>query len=186
MVETGTYGTGWIPATTDYSAVNRANNTAAVWMALGMTFPGSDSVRAIVATNRMTPGVRITDGLSNTILISEASGRPARWQFGAMTQAQASSPATSPPYMNGPWAHHTNDIAVDGTNAAGSTLSATADVPTACRINCSNQGEIYAFHSGGAHACFGDGTVRFLSTGISLANLLKLCARNDGQAVELP
>jgi hypothetical protein len=122
---------------------------------------------------------RITDGLSNTLLISEAAARPQSWRNGVRVMPD-------PTFMNGAWGHSGNDIAVDGSNAAGSTLSAAADVPSACRINCSNQGEIYSFHAGGAFACFGDGSVRFLSVGMSLINLQRLCARADGGTVELP
>ena len=50
-------------------------------------------------------------------------------------------------------------------------MALAADVPSACRINCNNQGEIYSFHQGGANVCMGDGSVRFLSTSISLTKV---------------
>lgn len=178
MLESATYGTGWVPKTSDYMAVNRANQTAAVWTAMGTTFPGNDAVKAVLASNRFTPLGQITDGLSNTIMLSEAGARPERWNFGTQV-------VPGPTFMNGAWGHSGNDIAVDGSNATGGTLSAAADVPGACRINCTNQGEIYSFHSGGAHIVLGDGSVRFLSTSISLLQLQRLCARGDGGAVNL-
>lgn len=184
MLEPATYGAGWIPATTDYMAVNRANNNSAVWTAMGAPgYPGAEAIKAVLAVNGFSQIAYITDGLSNTIMLAEQAGRPARWLFGQQTEAQATSGGVA--YMNGAWGHHGNDIAVDGSTAAGATLSAAADVPTACRINCSNQGEIYSFHSGGSHVVLGDGTVRFLSASISLYTLQKLCARGDGQAVSI-
>jgi prepilin-type N-terminal cleavage/methylation domain-containing protein len=181
ILEPGTYGTGWVPASTDYMAVNRANNRSAVWNAIpGLNpYPGDENTRAVLGSNTLTPLLRVSslDGLSNTIMLAEAGARPQRWQFG-VRQAD-------PTFMNGAWAHSGNDIAVDGSNSSGSTLGAAADVPTACRVNCSNQGEIYAFHTGGANIVLGDASVRFLRDGITLATLQKLCARGDGLPVEL-
>ena len=178
MLEPAIYGTGWIPATSDYMAVNRSNNRAAIWTAMGVTYPGDQNVKAILASNQFTPPAQIQDGLSNTIMLAEAAGRPASYVFGTLAASQ-------PTFMNGAWGHSGNDIAVDGSNSTGTTLSLATDVPTACRINCANQGEIYSFHSGGAFVCLGDGSVRFLSTNITLLNLLSMCARNDGNSVTL-
>lgn len=177
ILEPAVYGAGWIPATTDYMAVNRANNRSAVWNAIfgDVSYPGDDGIRGMLGSNQFRQITGVGDGVSNTIMLGEAGARPQSWKFGL-----EQPPVT---YMNGAWAHSGNDIAVDGSNAAGSTLSQVADVPNACRINCSNQGEMYAFHSGGANVCFGDGSVRFLTTSISLQTLMKLCAANDGKAI---
>jgi prepilin-type N-terminal cleavage/methylation domain-containing protein/prepilin-type processing-associated H-X9-DG protein len=176
ILEPGTYGGGWVPATSDYMAVNRANNRAAVWTAMGLTYPGDDAIKGVLGSNVYTPLLAVTDGLSNTIMFAEAGARPQSWKFG-VRQAD-------PTFMNGAWAYSGNDIAVDGSNAAGGTLTAAADVPTACTVNCANQGEIYAFHSGGANVGMGDGSVRFLSKSVSLANLQKMCARADGYVID--
>ena len=183
QLEPGIYGPNWIPVTSDYMAINRGNNRTAVWTALGVTYPGDDAVRGIMASNRLTPPSQVTDGLSNTVMISEAAARPARWLYGKMTEPQATSGGVA--YMNGAWAHSGNDIAVDGATPTGSAVTNAAEAATSCQINCTNQGEIYSFHSGGAHACFGDGSVRFLSTSINLLHLQKLCARGDGQTVTI-
>jgi prepilin-type N-terminal cleavage/methylation domain-containing protein len=172
MLEPAIYGAGWVPKTSDYMAVNRASTNQPVWVALGMTYPGDDSVKSVLASNLFNRISGCTDGLSNTIMLAEAAARPERWTFGKK--------GTTPTFMNGAWGHSGNDIAVDGSNASGSTLNNAADVPTACRINCSNQGEIYSFHHGGAHVTMGDGSARFISDSISLANLLKMCAARDG------
>jgi len=179
MLDAATFGTGWIPATSDYMAVNRGNNRAAIWTAMGFTYPGDQGIKGVLASNSFTKIAAVTDGLSNTIMIAEAAARPQSYILGKLA-------ATQPTFMNGAWGHSGNDIAVDGTNAAGSTLSAAADVPTACRVNCANQGEIYGFHTGGAVVGLGDGSVRFLSTSITLKNLQFLCARGDGNPVETP
>ena len=178
MLEPATYNTPattWTPKTTDYMAVNRANNRPAIWTAMGTTYPGDLAIRGILRTNGTSRFAECVDGLSNTIMVAEAAGRPESWRFG-VKQAM-------PTFMNGPWAHHTNDVAVDGSNSSGSTLSNATDVPNSCRINCSNQGEIYAFHSGGANVCLGDGSVRFIAESITLFTLQKLCGRGDNLTV---
>jgi prepilin-type N-terminal cleavage/methylation domain-containing protein len=173
MIEPAIYGTGWFPATTDYMAVNRGNNRSAIWTALGMNYPGDDGIRAVLGSNVYTRVLAIPDGLSNTIMLAEAAARPADWRLGRQVLVQTT-------FMNGPWGHSGNDIAVDGSNASGSTLSNAADVPTSCQVNCSNQGEIYSFHTNGSHVVMGDGSTRFLAASIPLATLQKLCARGDG------
>src|SRR5262249_6149319 len=142
ILEPAIYGSGWNPATSDYMAVNRANNRSAVWNAIfnDTSYPGDDGIRGGMGSNLQTQLLATTDGLSNTIMLAEAGARPQSWKFGKR------QPDVT--FMNGAWAHSGNDIAVDGSNSAGNTLSAVADVPNACRINCSNQGEIYAFHPG--------------------------------------
>ena len=190
--DTGT--TGWVasipawqaknlmPATTDYGAINRANSnsTGGVWNAIfaDTSYPGAEGIKAVMGTNSYTKLLAISDGLSNTAMISEAGARPQRWVNGSQ-QADVT-------YINGAWAHHTNDIAVDGTRTdTNGTLNVTTQslIDTACRINCANQGEIYAFHSGGANICMGDGSVRFVSANITLQTLMIICARGDGKTI---
>jgi len=179
MLESGTYGTGWVPATSDYMAVNRANNRPAVWNAIfaDTSYPGDEQIKGVLATNAYVPFAAVIDGLSNTIMLAEAGARPQNWR--------GKTRAADVTYMNGAWGHHTNDIAVDGSTAAPNynTLSAAADVPTACVLNCSNQGEIYAFHTGGSNVCMGDGSVRFIRESIALRTLMTLCARADGKPI---
>ncbi len=181
----------WMPATTDYMSVNRANNRSAVWNAITASnpaYPGNESIRAILASNTFTKLAAITDGLTNTIMIAEAAGRPSTYNFGRLIDEYAGG---TNPYMNGPWAHSGNDIAVDGstvtTNAAGvrvaGTLSSVAGMANTCSLNCSNQGEIYAFHTGGANVILGDSAVKFLSASIDLRTLMLICSRADGTPV---
>lgn len=180
--EQTTYGAGWTLPTADYMAVNRSNNRAIIWTTMGLVDPTNgvttaDSVKGVLATNQFTRLLAVTDGLSNTIMLAEASARPQDWKFGKLANSFAGAPS---PYMNGAWAHSGNDIAIDGSNAAGGTLALAADVPTACRVNCANQGEVYSFHSGGSNICMGDGSVRFMSESVSLKALLTMAARADG------
>ena len=183
-------GGDWRPGLADYMAVNRANNRPAVWNAItgsNPAYPGDESIKAVLGTNAYTRLAAITDGLTNTIMIAEAAGRPARWEFAKMNQAYAGAPNA---YMNGPWAHSGNDIAVDGSRVTvvngvrtASTLSSAADVSNACAVNCTNQGEIYAFHPGGSNVILGDCSVKFLVATIDLRTLMLVCSRSDGAPI---
>jgi prepilin-type N-terminal cleavage/methylation domain-containing protein/prepilin-type processing-associated H-X9-DG protein len=183
--EQATYGTGWQPRAADYMAVTRANSNQAVWEAAGLVFPGDPGWRAILTSNQPTAFADITDGLSNTLMIGEQGGRPEGWAFGAKYTAQ-------PTFMNGAWAHSGNDIVCAGTNRPATAGAAPSKVSTAahvaagpCTVNCWNQGEIYAWHSGVANVCFGDGSVRTIKASISLQTLLLIAARGDGQVASL-
>lgn len=184
----------WRPAVTDYMAVNRGNwnGAGAVWDIItkgNPVYPGDSGVRGGMATNEFTKLSAIRDGLSNTLTISEAAARPARWSSNNKIEDYAGGTGA---YMNGPWAHQGNDIAVDGswfnTGATppqfGNITSVTsANNPNKCSINCTNQGEIYAFHSGGAHGGLGDASVQFMSRSIDLRVLMLISARADGEVV---
>lgn len=184
----------WRPATTDYMAVNRGNwnGAGAVWNVLTQNnppYPGDAGVRGGMATNEFTKLAAITDGLSNTITFSEASARPSRYSSNIRIEEYAGG---TNPYMNGPWAHQGNDIAVDGawfnsgaTPPQYGNISSTTNAasPNKCSLNCTNQGEIYAFHGSGAHAGLGDASVQYLSQSIDLRILMLLCARGDGAVI---
>jgi prepilin-type N-terminal cleavage/methylation domain-containing protein len=191
-------GGDWRPALTDYMAVNRANNRVVAWNALTASnpaYPGDDATRGILRTNGFSKFSVASDGLSNTIMIAEAAARPARYEMGVMLQDYASGgfpPGTTTGYMNGPWAHSGNDIAVDGSQVTvagtirrATTFDGTNLTAPRCSINCSNQGEIYAFHTGGANAVLGDASTHFLSASMDLRVLMLLCSRGDGTPVSI-
>ncbi len=110
----------------------------------------------------------ITDGTSNTILITEDAGRPRLWQAGKAGPDQT--------LEGGPWDHFKGPIILQG-----STYDGTAQ-PGRCALNCTNDREVYAFHTGGANAVFGDGHVRFLQAGMDIRILARLITRAGGEA----
>lgn len=188
-------GSDWFPAVTDYMAVNRTTQNQTVWdtvTAANPAFPGSDSVLGMMASNRFTKFASVTDGLSNTIMVAEAAGRPSRYEMGKMLEQYAASPFGNPTgYINGPWAYPGNVIAVDGASVqlsgtitrAFNLSTSNVNTGTRCTLNCTNQGEIYAFHSGGANICAGDSSTRFLAATTDLKVLYLMCARADGNVV---
>ena len=50
-------------------------------------------------------------------------------------------------------------------------------------VNCTNNNEIYAFHTTGANALFGDGSVHFLSTTTSATVLSALATARGNETV---
>jgi len=175
-----TYGPGWMPKTSDYMAVTRANSNAVVWQALGLDFPSDPGFRGILQANNKTKLADCFDGLSNTFMIAEQAARPEGWAFGRQYQPQ-------PTFMNGAWAHSGDDVVCAGTNRPATAGASPSKVSTAahvaagpCSINCWNQGEIYSFHSRVAMICMGDGSVRTVGDSIPFRSLQILAARGDG------
>ncbi len=122
------------------------------------------------------PLASFTDGLSNTILFNECAGRPDYYIKG---KRQASNSNMSNPYWWGPWASF-NAYALQTYSADGTKQG------TACSINCNNSQGVYSFHSGGANFAFCDGSVRFISEGISALALMELFSRNGNEVVTDP
>ncbi len=111
----------------------------------------------------------ITDGTSNTTLITECAGRPQAWQAGRYVPDLYRA--------GGAWAAGANCIRVQGAHPDGSLRTGP------CAINCINDQEVYSFHPGGANFVFADGSVHFLSAGINIRILAALITRDGGEAV---
>ena len=108
----------------------------------------------------------ITDGTSKTMLIVEDAGRPDRYTDGR------------PGDQNGKL------VSVNaGTGWADPDSGFTLNTQPV--VNHHNDGEIYAFHTGGAQACFADGSGRFLASSLETAVGIALITRAGGEAVDL-
>jgi len=111
----------------------------------------------------------IMDGASNTVLFAEVAGRPRRWLDGRSGQDQA--------LEGGPWNHFKGGIVLQGKTADG-----TANLGT-CPLNCTNNGEVYSFHTSGANVVFADGHVGFLRESMNIRVLAGLITRSGREVV---
>jgi prepilin-type N-terminal cleavage/methylation domain-containing protein/prepilin-type processing-associated H-X9-DG protein len=125
--------------------------------------------QGVLAPNRMTKLTDITDGASNTILLTEDAGRPRQWRAGR--------PGDDQTIDGGPWAGFWTGITLQGSTFDGTSR------PGPCALNCSNDHEVYSFHPGGANAVFADGSVRFIPKGMNIGVLAALVTRAGGEVV---
>ena len=125
-------------------------------------------IGALVKDNR-TRFIDIIDGTSNTIMVAEDAGRPGDYMVGGV-------PVTVNPINQQGWADPGAPFSIDGSNEDGT-------VPGPCTLNCSNNSEVYGFHTGGANAVMADGSVRFMTTNMNLCTLAALTTRAGGEIV---
>jgi prepilin-type N-terminal cleavage/methylation domain-containing protein/prepilin-type processing-associated H-X9-DG protein len=143
----------------------------------------------------------VTDGTSNTFMVVEDAGRPGWYgnkgvasapAIGGYTpaigtyQGGANGPA---PQGGGAWADPLNYIATNGSDPSGSGIAAGGGflgmppAPWSCANGCSNDSEIFAFHSGGSNVAFGDGSVRFVKNGLTMNQGQALLSRAGGEVL---
>ena len=142
----------------------------------------------------------ISDGTSNTVMVVEDAGRPAWYgskgpasepAIGGYTPASGTyTPGVGPaPQGGGAWADPLNYIATNGSDpsgtgiAAGGAFMGIPAAPWTCAENCSNDSEIFSFHTGGSNMLFGDGSVRFVQSGLSMNQMAALLSRAGGEVI---
>jgi prepilin-type N-terminal cleavage/methylation domain-containing protein/prepilin-type processing-associated H-X9-DG protein len=158
------------PAAGDYHALNAIKDFVGINCFGYVGKLDKDDPRLVggMRRNQNTRIVEILDGTSNTILVGEDAGRP---QF-----YNASRQIFDSVGKEGGWADPNGAFSLDGANANGT-------VPGGCPLNCSNNSEIYAFHTNGANVVFADGSVHFLNQSINLCTLAKLFTRAGGEVL---
>jgi prepilin-type processing-associated H-X9-DG protein len=189
----GTFGTVRGAVTDYYPYDEIANNnsgayaTGAIWPTAGESpFQSGSTVGSLgffetsndhvaLRSNLKTPFSFITDGTSNTILITEVAGRPQQWL--------AKGRSGSARIANGMWADHdmNSDVNLRGANFDGTGTGGP------CLINCNNFRSVYSFHSGGINILMCDGAVRFLNENANKTVYASMVTRNAGEVLgELP
>jgi prepilin-type N-terminal cleavage/methylation domain-containing protein len=147
---------------------------------------------------------RVQDGTSNTVMMIEDAGRahPSVAAFGALSTrltpvSSAADPMTTANARR-VFAWVDADAAANGVSGPSSAIlpasrqarinnySSPVGGPVECRWsvnNCGPNDEPFAFHTGGANATLGDGSVRFLSQNTDPVVLKFMVGANDGQIV---
>lgn len=138
---------------------------------------GNNKVTAMDDLPRFRKLRDITDGLSSTMLITEQAGRPDFYVRGRM---QPDNTGLSVATGWGAWpSYQVFQVQVFGADGVtGDGLGGT------CTINCNNSQGVYSFHPGGAHCCFVDGSVHFLSESLDAEVLFALITINGGELID--
>jgi prepilin-type N-terminal cleavage/methylation domain-containing protein/prepilin-type processing-associated H-X9-DG protein len=130
-----------------------------------------------------------TDGLSNTLHVTESAGRPDLWRgLQQIGQAPAimvngggwSRPASEIPWLRGSSAGGTlfpGPAAINATN--GQQLTVYPDP----FYGVDGTGEVYGFHPGGVNTLFVDGSVHFIDQEIDIRAFAALVTRAGGEVV---
>jgi prepilin-type N-terminal cleavage/methylation domain-containing protein/prepilin-type processing-associated H-X9-DG protein len=127
-----------------------------------------DEAEGAMQKVRDTSLLAITDGLSNTILLAEDAGRPNLYQKGRDIGTNTAD--------GWGWADPDGvGISLDGVQANLVTTGGT------CFINCTNDSEVYAFHSGGTNVLMADGSVRFIRESVPAATFAYLVTARGGE-----
>ena len=85
--------------------------------------------------------------------------------------------------MRSPSRPQTSELIAATTPATVKISPVTNAADCVGSMNCTNNGEIYSFHTGGANTLFGDGSVRLLRENISVGVMAALITRNGGEVI---
>ncbi len=186
----GAPDTGWtdIVANGDYASIYGVDPRLVSLGLVDAISGGSEN--GLLSRRQKIRFADITDGLSNTLHVTESAGRPYLYRNGR--RISTATPASR--INGGGWCRPASDIAM----LIGSSTDGTI-FPGACGINCTNgellttypdpfygtlgTSQIYAFHSGGANALFADGSVRFLRQSTNIRLLAAQVTRNGGEVI---
>jgi prepilin-type N-terminal cleavage/methylation domain-containing protein len=140
--------------------------------------PAGTVVYGLLKGNVLRRIAEITDGTSNTIMVSEDAGRPNFYINGRQLTYGQSYPwyrNGTPPVMSDEgsgagWADYNSEFYTDGDGSNDHT-------------NYSSNNEVYSFHSGGAYHLFADGSVHFIKRSTNPAVFVNLISFNGGEVV---
>jgi prepilin-type N-terminal cleavage/methylation domain-containing protein len=172
------YGKGWTVnlAAGDYAVDDGINDS---WLTLNnVPHVAGQDVLGLLKGNIARRIADITDGTSNTIMVSEDAGRPNFYLMGK----QYGQGAVIPWYRSGTpidlsnegsgagWADFNSEFYTDGDGSNQHT-------------NFSSNNEVYAFHSGGANHVFADGSVHFVKASTAASVFTALISPNRGEVI---
>ncbi|GAB4154462.1 MAG: DUF1559 domain-containing protein [Planctomycetaceae bacterium] len=146
---------------------------------------GTISSGGVLLMNEVVRIRDIKDGTSNTICVAEASGFVTNggtgqhslrvqhgWLMGSNGRARVSAHGAT----------ETTQRAFNITTVAYAPNATDLSFPGVHQNHGSNNG-IFSDHTGGVHALFADGKVKFISENINMFTLRLLCSKRDGQVI---
>ncbi len=168
---------GVFTATTDY--VPHGNISGEI-MAAGYVKARQDPSGLIV--KKVTRLRDVIDGLSNTLLLVECSGRPEYWvlgRFGPQTNNNGCGnlDVSGGRAKGGGWADPQNFIPVHGFTEDGLYCVGPKV------INVTNNNEAYSFHVGGIQINLADGSTRFITAQIDIELYASLITKAEHEVI---
>lgn len=149
--------------TTDYAAVRGIGGDFATDLqTAGYVIPAGEN-GAFTILDPATRHSDMRDGTSNTIFFIEDAARPDLY-IGNQLQPSTYAPGSA-------WADlRSNSVSVDGMSGNGS-----------CVVGCTNDSEIYSFHSTGYNAALGDASTHFIASQVDPIVLAQYITRRGGE-----
>jgi prepilin-type N-terminal cleavage/methylation domain-containing protein len=172
----------WRPSATDQQGYGCTDYAASFYVDIDpSTGLRNPALRANgVITHEWRRYADVTDGLSNTFLVVEDSGRDERVQPGNVYI----DPVDGQRRRDWRWAEP--DATGIGISKVINNNKTPPGGPPSCPWTVNNCGvfeEIFSFHVGGAQVLLGDGSVRFLSENLDLKTLRALVTPQNGEVV---
>ena len=175
-------------ARTDYFPIPGLHNSCLQAAGLSQTYinaVGDNTDSGTLTNPQITGKIRmasITDGTSNTMMVSEDCGRPAGYNgfrqiyFYAPDNLLVDGVIEPVTAGGGAWADQFTYARLAGAQGRQNGLRGGT-----CMVNCTSDDEIYSFHPGGANALFVDGSVHFLKDTSSVQLIATLVTRAGGE-----
>jgi prepilin-type N-terminal cleavage/methylation domain-containing protein/prepilin-type processing-associated H-X9-DG protein len=180
---------GQIWARSDYFPIAGIHDALTNLLGLRSQYPGSTQMAGTL-NDPSYPGAgpyrvtAITDGTSNTLIVSECGGKPVGYnrkrqiylsEVDGLPVDGSIEPVSS---AGGAW----GDMFIYSALAGGRCDDSGWRLGP-CMINSTSNNEIYAWHTGGANGLFGDGSVRFLRESLPAPLIVALVTRSGGESV---
>jgi prepilin-type N-terminal cleavage/methylation domain-containing protein/prepilin-type processing-associated H-X9-DG protein len=165
-------GTGEDMACIDYAGISGpARHATFPNPVTGMPYEVNSGILLNISTGARTQTrvAEITDGLSQTLLVGEVSGR------GVFVSGTSNA-------LRGVWAAGQNCVSIPKTPIGSRRIPPINPQPADAWIDAGN-GSLFSDHPGGANSLLCDGAVRLLAEAIDLQVLLALASRNGGEVI---
>jgi prepilin-type N-terminal cleavage/methylation domain-containing protein/prepilin-type processing-associated H-X9-DG protein len=182
---------GQIWARSDYFPIAGIHDALTAQLGLTSRYGGSTQMMGTLNDPQYPGGgpfpiLAVTDGTSNTIFVSECGGKPVGYnrqrqvyksEVNGLPVDGSIEPVSS---GGGAW----GDMFIYSA-LAGGKCDTSGQRLGPCMVNYTSNNEIYAWHTGGANALFGDGSVRFLKDTTPATTIVALVTRAGGESVSL-
>ncbi len=150
---------GKMAATADYTVVENVSDK--FYKAINAKVPKAANRLGLPDQADRLGIARVSDGLSKTMLIEEDAGRPFYYVSPGKLGPNSKNYTDKQDINNGialggAWAQPDNKMTLVGTQADG------LKDPGTCFMNCTNNNELYSFHTGGSCAVLADSSTKFV------------------------